>query len=246
MNVMVPAFFGVLTACLSKLIPQGSVVFTGSSLYIGIQPAPSVNEFRGIHFAQPPTHHLRFVKPVAAFQTYGINWGRNFGLACPQRAAHKLSNGMGEDCLSLNIVRPSKTPHNAPVVVWVHGGNNNNGQSCLYNGTRFVEMSQHVDMPIIFVSVNYRLNGFGFLASTELASSRNVNLGLYDQELALEWIRDNIEYFGGDPQQVTIMGESAGAANAWAQVACRNRPKPLVHRAILLSGAPGAVHPHGK
>jgi carboxylesterase type B len=120
---------------------------------------------------------------------------------------------MDEDCLALNIFKPD-TISNAeglPVLVWIHGGSYQNGYSALpaYNMSYLVAESQAMGKPIIGVSINYRLAFFGFLASNEVINSRNANLGLKDQQLAFQWIQDNIASFGGDPEKVTIWGESA-------------------------------------
>jgi triacylglycerol lipase len=96
---------------------------------------------------------------------------------------------------------------------FIHGGGNYNGQSIFYNGTALVQHSVEIEQPIIYVGINYRLGGFGFLTSPDFNDAGLSNLGLMDQRLALEWVHDQIAGFGGDPEKVTIFGESAGAAN---------------------------------
>lgn len=101
-------------------------------------------------------------------------------------------------------------------------------------------------MPVLWIAINYRMNGFGFLAATDLLQEDNVNLGLYDQQLALEWVQEHVFAFGGDSHKVVILGESSGAANVWAQVArAKPRSKSLFHGAVLQSGSPGCLYPHG-
>lgn len=94
---------------------------------------------------------------------------------------------------------------------WFHRGGFSSGSAPIYPGSSLVLRSIKLAQPIIFVSVNYRLGGFGFLAGDELADEKNTNLGLRDQRLGMEWVQENIEAFGGDPSKVTIWGESAGA-----------------------------------
>lgn len=119
----------------------------------------------------------------------------------------------GEDCLTLNVVRPAGIPHTQklPVAVWIHGGGFFIGGSAwpYYNLSTFVSASQQAGQPILALSLNYRLGILGFLSGSELTAEGNVNLGLHDQRLALRWIKENIASFGGDPEKVTIFGESA-------------------------------------
>jgi carboxylesterase type B len=241
------ALFLLLAIVLFK-IPryQNAVVLSHSRLYVGQQINAHTQVFRGIAYANAPVARLRFSRPVPVTEQPGLTIARNYGPACPQKAKYALSNGISEDCLSLNIVRSSKRSKKAPVIVWIHGGNNNNGQSALYDGLSFVEASSNMGLPILFVTINYRLNGFGFLASNDLLQDGNVNLGLHDQNLALHWVQKHISAFGGNPEKVIVMGESAGAANTWSHLLRSSRSKAkLFHGAILISGSPGAVFPHG-
>ncbi|KAF9003482.1 alpha/beta-hydrolase [Hymenopellis radicata] len=125
-----------------------------------------------------------------------------------------------EDCLTLNIVRPDSDHSDLPVLVWLYGGGYIAGTSSspVYNLSYIVQEFVQIDEPIIAVSLNYRLAAFGFLASEEIVQSGNANLGLKDQRLALRWIQENIASFGGDPNKVTIWGESAGSVSVIAQV----------------------------
>jgi carboxylesterase type B len=117
----------------------------------------------------------------------------------------------GEDCLSINVVRPSNATGKLPVAFWIYGGGFSQGSSAWpsYNLSWLVNSSQALGKPIIGVSFNYRLGVLGFLAGSELAAEGNINLGLLDQRVALQWVKENIAAFGGDPTQVTIFGESA-------------------------------------
>ena len=120
---------------------------------------------------------------------------------------------LSEDCLSINVVRPAGVPKSEklPVAVWIYGGVFSIGSSAdrIYNLSWIVNGSQQADMPVVGVSFNYRLGPLGFLAGSALAAEGNVNLGLHDQRLALQWVKENIEAFGGDSEKITIFGESA-------------------------------------
>ena len=119
----------------------------------------------------------------------------------------------GEDCLTLNVVRPAGIPNLKKLLVamWIHGGGFYIGGSAwpYTNISTFVHASQQAGTPIIAVSINYRLGILGFLAGSELTIEGNINLGLHDQRMALRWVHENIASFGGDPEKVTIFGESA-------------------------------------
>ncbi|KAI5366515.1 Putative carboxylesterase, type B, carboxylesterase type B, active, alpha/Beta hydrolase [Septoria linicola] len=118
-----------------------------------------------------------------------------------------------EDCLTITVQRPAGTTATSklPVIFWVYGGGFEAGWSAMYDGSNFVKQSVRLGKPVIYVAVNYRVGGFGFLAGKELAAERSTNLGLRDQRLGMKWAQENIAAFGGDPTKVTIWGESAGA-----------------------------------
>ncbi|NED10087.1 carboxylesterase family protein, partial [Streptomyces sp. SID9124] len=137
----------------------------------------------------------------------------------------------GEDCLNLNVWTPAPDRGARPVLVWIHGGSLLHGSSALplYDGTAFARDG------VVLVSVNYRLGveGFGVLPDAP------ANRGLLDQLAALTWVRDNIAAFGGDPDRVTVCGESAGAVGVGALLAAP-RARGLFRRAVLQSGVPAA------
>ncbi|KAF9019189.1 alpha/beta-hydrolase [Hymenopellis radicata] len=182
--------------------------------------------FLGIPFAKPPVDSLRLRNPQVwdtAFGEEGLN-ATSYGWSCPQVGPLAVGTGtveyQSEDCLTLNIVRPDSDHSDLPVLVWLYGGGYISGTSSspVYNLSYIVQESVQIDEPIIAVSLNYRLAAFGFLASEEIVQSGNANLGLKDQRLALRWIQENIASFGGDPNKVTIWGESAGSVSVIAQV----------------------------
>lgn len=112
----------------------------------------------------------------------------------------------GEDCLTVNIQRPANADPEAklPVIAWLFGGGFELGATQIYDGSQIVRESVELGKPVIFVAINYRVGGFGFLAGKELQQDGSTNLGLRDQRMALEWIQDNINPFGGDPTKVVL------------------------------------------
>ena len=172
--------------------------------------------FRGIPYAQPPVGALRWKPPLPADRWNGVRDATEFGSACFQPGA-KLAPvyatapmPMSEDSLTLNIWTPA-AGENAPVFFWIHGGALWNGSSRdpLYDGRHLA------DLGLVVVSINYRLGVLGWLAHPELSAESpegtSGNYGLLDQIAALQWVRQNIAAFGGDPSNVTIAGESSGA-----------------------------------
>ncbi|MGN6376743.1 MAG: carboxylesterase/lipase family protein [Sphingomonas sp.] len=173
--------------------------------------------FRGIPYAEPPVGDRRWKPPVPMSRWQGVRGATAFGAACFQLESRLDSVyapdapfPMSEDCLALNIWAPADA-QNAPVFVWIHGGALWNGaaRDPLYDGARLAERGA------VVVTINYRLGVLGWLAHPELSAESpdgiSGNYGLQDQILALKWVRDNIAAFGGDPDNVTIAGESAGA-----------------------------------
>ncbi|MCG8590987.1 MAG: carboxylesterase/lipase family protein [Proteobacteria bacterium] len=201
-----------------------------------------VAHFRGIPYARAPRGLLRFQPPLAPSPWRGVRDARRPGRAAPQPgpalAPVRLDLGtrIGEDCLSLNVATPSLEGPARPVLVWIHGGAFvfGAGSSPLYEARRLARRGD-----LVVVTLNYRLGGFGFVHLHTLGDEdfrHSSNLGLRDQIAALEWIRDNIAVFGGDPHNVTVAGQSAGAMCA-AALLVAPRAQSLFHRAILQSGA---------
>lgn len=145
------------------------------------------------------------------------------------------------DCLTLDVVRPSGTctDDKLPVFVWIYGGGFDAGGSAdpRYNTSYLVNASVAIQKPMIAVSINYRIGGWGFLGSREVAAAGALNIGLFDQRLALKWIQENIGAFGGDPERVTIAGESAGGfSTGYHLVGFDGENEGLFRAAILESG----------
>ncbi|KAH8668793.1 carboxylesterase [Xylariales sp. PMI_506] len=196
--------------------------------------AAGVSEYLGIPYAEPPVGDLRWKEPVKYGSNLTIN-GASFGFSCPQTSATSepapdsgtssalqnltaaglniigtffaSSSNTSEDCLTLNVWTTSQSGDAPkPVIVWIHGGSFTSGGSSIpfYNGEYLAS-----EQDIVVVSINYRLNIFGFPGYP----NATYNLGIMDQRLALEWVRDNIAGFGGDPDRIVVAGQSAGAAS---------------------------------
>ena len=192
-----------------------------------------VENFKGLPYAQPPIGELRLRPPRSLNTNFGTIesellpaacpqfWSRLDGSNIPEDIAGIITNSelfkevtlQSEDCLTLNVQRPAGISSTAklPVVVWILGGAFAIGATQMYDGTRIVKQSVNLGQPVIFVTMNYRLGGFGFLPGKEVSKDGSSNLGLRDQRLALQWVQENIATFGGDPEKVVLWGESAGA-----------------------------------
>jgi para-nitrobenzyl esterase len=200
--------------------------------------------FRGIPFAKPPTGDLRFRGPQAVEPWDGVRDATCFGGRAMQVPNEALEAFLGrpkdrppidEDCLYLNVWTPGIDGRRRPAMVWIHGGGFTIGAGSepLYDGSALASRD------IVVVTINYRLGPFGFLYLPGFASAPGepcTNFGMLDQVAALQWVRDNIEAFGGDPKNVTIFGESAGGMSVGALMASP-LAAGLFHKAILQSGA---------
>ncbi|KAF9480015.1 alpha/beta-hydrolase [Pholiota conissans] len=192
-----------------------------TGIFRGVSTPGVTDKFLGIPFAQQPVGKLRFKAPVAITQRSNtVNDASTFGHACPQPPNAAFAMGpIGEDCLHLNIWRPQGLKANAklPVLFWLHGGafTVNSASNPMFDPTEIIQRSIAIGKPIMFVSTNYRVNTFGFLAS-EHVPPEDLNMGLQDQRMALVFVQENIAAFGGDPAKVTIWGQSAGAGSVEA------------------------------
>lgn len=195
--------------------------------------------FRGIPYAKPPTGDRRWRAPEPLPAWEGIREAVTHGPACiqPAKAPGLYFTDppkMSEDCLLLDVTAPENA-ENAPVMVWIHGGTLiwGTSQTDRYTGQAFAERG------VVLVSINYRLGALGFMAHPELSAESpdgvSGNYGLLDQIAALEWVKQNIGAFGGDPDNVTIFGESAGALSV-EHLLASPRAHSLYHRAIVQSG----------
>ncbi|KAK6857406.1 hypothetical protein PG995_007593 [Apiospora arundinis] len=205
--------------------------------------------FLGIPYAQPPVGQLRFAPAQPLTVAFSeIRDASAYGPMCIGYGADTVNNGnvVDEDCLTINVVRPAgvKEGDNLPVTVWIHGGSYIMGGSsdARYNLTYIVEQSVKAGTPMVAASINYRLNNWGFMYSSEMAEAGAGNLGLRDQRQALRWVQENIGAFGGNKEKVTMWGESAGARSVGMQlVAYDGRSDGLFRGAMMESGSPVAI-----
>jgi len=231
---------GVMACCLSA--EGGNIVKVTGGTISGYTES-GVRIFKGVPYAAPPVGDLRWKPPQPVIDWDGVRNCTEFGAVCPQRPFpeqslyHLPAEPQSEDCLFLNVWSPEKqTGTSLPVMVWIHGGGwtRGSGSTYLYDGAALARRG------VVVVTINYRLGAFGFYAHPELTAESSVgasgNQGILDQIAALQWVQQNIEQFGGNPEQVTIFGESAGS---WSVHMLQTTPlaKGLFHRAIGQSGA---------
>jgi para-nitrobenzyl esterase len=234
-KTLATAALGLWMSCVSA-----APVVTRLGPVQGVRSA-EVESFKGIPYAQPPVGKLRWRAPVAPARWQHVFKADHFGSDCMQFPfpgdAAPLGVTPAEDCLYLNVWRPaagSTIPR--PVLVWIYGGGFVNGGSspAVYDGSAFARQG------IVFVSFNYRLGRFGFFGHPALTAEAGAkgllgNYGYMDQIAALKWVQQNIGAFGGDPDQVTIMGESAGGASVHTLMAS-SLAKGLFRNAMVMSG----------
>lgn len=208
-----------------------------------------VDVFKGVPYAAPPVGALRWRAPQPATPWPGIRVADHYGDICVQPLGPGSTGGtetpeaMSEDCLTLNIFKPNDAVGPLPVVVWIHGGGFTRGAASVptYDGAAFARGG------VVFVSINYRIGQLGVFAHPALTAEnadggRLGNYGLMDQIAALQWVSRNIAVFGGDPNNVTIFGESAGGLSVNALMVSP-QARGLFHRAVSQSGySRGSFH----
>ncbi|VVT44551.1 uncharacterized protein SAPINGB_P000454 [Magnusiomyces paraingens] len=246
------------------------VVLPNNDKILGILDDKFTEAFKGIPFADPPIGDLRFRHPVPYSGSLNKFKANEYGPSCvashflgltdptkkflemvpPKLRPALLENlnikQMDEDCLTINVLRPkgTKPSDNLPVIVWIYGGAYQFGAASMYPGNKYIRDSIDMDQKVIFVSFNYRMGPFGFLGGEAVNEEGSTNAGLYDQRLALEWVSHNIASFGGNPDHVVAMGESAGAISIAHHLVSNNgdlkinedSDKKLFHAAIFQSG----------
>ena len=193
------------------------------------------HEYRGIPYALAPTGDRRWALPESVSTPWNIPFkAHHFGPACPQQARFNLTEAStDEDCLSLNVSVPAdiQDGEKLPVLFWIHGGAFIGGSSSLYRLDKLAREGR-----MVVVSANYRLGALGFMPHAAFASNNyNGNYGLEDQRLAMKWVQQNVSAFGGDPNNVTIAGESAGAGSVCIHLASPNQVQGLFQKAIIQS-----------
>lgn len=219
---------------------ETALVETAAGKLAGARKA-EIFSFKGIPFATPPVGPLRWRPAQARPPWTGVRDATRFAPVCPQIVSQVevLTGGMvgeqSEDCLYLNVWTPSCDARRRPVMVWIHGGAFaiGAGSQATYNGKHLAERD------IVVVTINYRLGAFGFLDLRDASEGRAPGAGaegLGDQILALDWVKRSIAAFGGDPDNVTIFGESAGGMSVGALLASP-QARGHFHKAIAQSGA---------
>lgn len=205
---------------------QGAVQGTVTSTF---------RSFLGIPYAAPPIGNLRFKPPQPHAPWSGILNATTPGSSCPQVATPFGTASANEDCLFLNVYTPNPVKTNLPVMIWIHGGAFVTGEGSDYDPSASLVTQGNA----IVVTINYRLGAFGFLAlpalSAEDPNGSSGNYGLQDQQFAFQWVKNNIQAFGGNPNLVTIFGESAGGISVCANIASP-AARGLFQRAITESG----------
>src|SRR4051812_6979078 len=224
------------------VVPAGAgaastgVVKTKQGSLRGVRAA-GADRFLGVPYARPPIKSLRFKPPVSARTWKGTRAATEQAPACVQfePTGVREDQATSEDCLYLNVYRPSSARRSSklPVLVWIHGGGNTQGTGVIYGGQTMAAQTK-----TIVVSINYRLGPFGWLALPQLDSETPAgsgNWGLMDQPQALKWVRKYIAAYGGNPRLVTIAGQSAGAAGVCGLMGAPSA-KGYFQRAIIESG----------
>jgi para-nitrobenzyl esterase len=223
-------------------------VRTGAGVVRGVAVGSDLRVWRGIPYAASTAGEGRFRAPRPPEPWSGVRDASAVGPVPPQTRSRFPVSGnaaqswpMGEDCLAVSVVAPSAPAAPRPVMVWIHGGSFMTGSASVpgYGGHALVRAGD-----VVHVAVNYRLGALGFLDFTRYSTPERPlasNLGIRDQVAALEWVRDNIATFGGDPGNVTIYGESAGGIAVTTLLALPSA-RGLFHRAIAQSSAPGTAY----
>ena len=232
-----------------NLLSPETRLMTDNGPVIGFIDQLGVKKWLGIPFAEPPISELRWRAPIKINNWKTLKEVNSFSPPCTQFQSSLTADGLvkpgdiigSEDCLYLNVYAPNSLKNKLennnellPVMVWIHGGGNTTGMPSEYNPEIFVKTEN-----IIFVSMSYRLGFFGWLSHPLIREQSGLNassnFGLLDQILAVQWVKDNIQFFGGNPNNITIFGESAGGQDV---IALYTSPiaKGLFERAISQSG----------
>ncbi|KAL4916162.1 Alpha/Beta hydrolase protein [Aspergillus aurantiobrunneus] len=245
--MLLEAFLGLsVLAVIGDAAPNGvsaPTVQVRNGTYAGVTNANYQQDFfLGIPYAQQPVGKLRFALPQSLNETWSEERAaKQYSDICVGYGTDSIWYPQSEACLTLNVIRDASVDDQSslPVGVWIHGGGffQGSGADQRYNMSAIVANAHRIGKPFIGVTINYRLSSWGFLASREVTESGATNLGLRDQRLALHWIQENIAAFGGDPDKVTIFGESAGGMSVGSHlIAYGGRDDGLFRGAIMQSG----------
>ena len=252
-----------LLAAVSCSSPKGGQDEDGQQLFIGDDIAVAqtqygkvrgyilhdIYQFKGIPYGAPTSGKNRFMPPQKPEPWEGIRNAYNYGESAPQIVSYSRepeSAGFlvdawnydlfGEDCLRLNVWTPGLDSAKRPVIVWLHGGGFSSGNGIEQNGYCGENLSKYGN--VVFCSLNHRLNSFGFSDFASVGGEKYLhsgNVGMLDIIAALQWVHDNIANFGGDPGNVTVIGQSGGGSKV-STVAAMPAAKGLVHKGVALSG----------
>lgn len=259
-----PAFAALASAADSPVLPAVGEVAVKIPSGTIVGSVTDVESFHGIPFANPPVGKLRLRPPRRRSRGLGMFNATELAPACPQmplnttevrlpplgknnptppRWGDNETRGQ-EDCLTVTVQRPKGTRADAklPVLFYIFGGAFMFGATRANDAEDFIRFAEAQGQGFIFVGVNYRVGGFGFLGGAEVLEEGSTNLGLRDQRMGLEWVADNIVYFGGDPKKVTLWGQSAGSISVFDQMALYGgnatyKGNELFRSAILNSGS---------
>ncbi|KAL6796145.1 Alpha/Beta hydrolase protein [Trichoderma sp. SZMC 28013] len=242
-------------------IPSGTII--GS---VG----QTVDTFNGIPYGDAPIGNLRFRPPQKLSRYLGNFDATRVPLSCPQgplgaspsfnvpeagaivneTSGEARAPDSSEDCLTINVQRPKGVQEgdDLPVLFWIYGGGFLAGSTAGFDGTKLIDTGVLLGKPFIFVAVNYRVAAWGFMPGKQILAEGSGNAGLLDQRMGLEWVADNIKAFGGDPDKVTIWGESAGAISVFDQLVLFDgnatyNGNPLFRGAIMNSGSATPTDP---
>src|SRR6201997_1130387 len=223
----------------------GSVVQTAEGPVSGLVNN-GVYEFKGIPYAAPPTGQLRWMPPQPVTPWQQPLDATSFANTCPQvttLGVFASPASITEDCLYLNVFTTQLGAKGLPVFVWIHGGGNVDGESNDYDGSKLATGGPS-GTPVVVVTLNYRLGLFGFLAHPALDAEGHLfaNYGIMDIQAVLSWVRRNAARFGGNPNLVTLGGQSAGATDTGANM-ISPLSKGLFHRAIYESSPLSSLQP---
>ncbi|KAJ7923317.1 esterase 1 [Mycena leptocephala] len=239
--MLLPSLFASLVqfATASPTIRLGKTTLVGLDL-----PTFQQDLFAGIPFAEPPLGNLRLRPPVLKTSLAAGTFNASaFGPACLQIATSVTPGSMSEDCLTINVLRPTGTTTNAklPVMFWTYGGGFEIGFAEKFNASSLVAQSVARGTPVIYVNFNYRLGPLGFPQGREARNQGALNLGLKDQLAALKWVQLHIGTFGGDKDKVTVFGESAGSI--MTSILFLNSPITSLARAAIFESGSQATLP---
>ncbi|PPQ91357.1 hypothetical protein CVT25_004124 [Psilocybe cyanescens] len=251
----------IFLAYVGEVIAVPPTVQLDSGTFMGALSG-STHRFLGVPYAKPPVGDLRYRLPQTIPPYTGSYDATNYGSNCIQPGTNTpnildiagsvaqgivntvfgpVIQGESEDCLTLNVIRPATATlsSNLPVLLWIYGGAFQSGSTSFTDGGPVVERSITLGSPVIYVSINYRVNAFGFLGGSEVKAAGVGNLGFQDQREAMRWVQKYISQFGGDPTKVTLWGQSAGAISISLQMLVNGgNPAGLFRGAFMESGGP--------